>query len=818
MQHNLRTLIRERLAAEELLQTNWATLVLAGCDGRAALEAVLTRSEAPVPPTEVDQAAPKSGAYLSSVTVEGFRGIGPKQTLKLAPGPGLTVIVGRNGSGKSSFAEALEVAFTGNSNRWLNRPKIWKEGWRNLHQPDPARIEVEVLLEGQGPASMVSTWEKNAALDDQKAFVQPKGKRKTTIEELGWDGALKLYRPFLSYNELGSMLDEGPSKLYDALSTVLGLEELVTAQEALAKSRLERQRPLDEAKEGRESLVAALEELLENDSDHRASGCLEALSQKNWGLDALAQLLSAATVRPADDEINVLTRAVALEIVDAARVAAVVQAVRSAAAKLQALAGTDAERARQLATLLDQALAFHSAHGDDDCPVCGRDSALNATWAHEARRESTRFKEAAASSAQAHRAADEALRSARELMSPPPRLFTQLFEIGLDGLAAARDAWTEWHSAHGSADLVAVADHLERAHEPLVEAVNALRKAAAVEVQRREDRWRPIATALEAWLPTARDARAAAEDIPRIKQAETWLKDASAELRNQRFAPIADQAMETWQHLRQQSNVELGRIELVGTKAQRRVSLDVTVDGVPGAALGVMSQGELHALALSLFLPRATLPDSPFRFVVIDDPVQSMDPARVDGLARALEDTAKTRQVIVFTHDDRLAEAVRRLTIKCSLLSVTRRPKSVVEVRCALDPVKASIEDALALVHTTELPRDILRRLVPGFCRAALEATLMTVVRKQKLAAGMTTGDIEEQLKAANKLTPLAALAFFGDKDRGSDVLRRVNQYGTWAGDVFQQCKEGVHVGVTVDLNDMIKDTERLTERVLERV
>jgi wobble nucleotide-excising tRNase len=51
----------------------------------------------------------------------------------------------------------------------------------------------------------------------------------------------------------------------------------------------------------------------------------------------------------------------------------------------------------------------------------------------------------------------------------------------------------------------------------------------------------------------------------------------------------------------------------------------VTVDGVEGAALGVMSQGELHAMALSLFLPRATLPESPFRFVVIDDPVQSMD-------------------------------------------------------------------------------------------------------------------------------------------------------------------------------------------------
>ena len=91
---------------------------------------------------------------------------------------------------------------------------------------------------------------------------------------------------------------------------------------------------------------------------------------------------------------------------------------------------------------------------------------------------------------------------------------------------------------------------------------------------------------------------------------------------------------------------------------------------------------------LSLFLPRATLPESPFRFVVIDDPVQSMDPARVDGLARALEETARTRQVIVFTHDERLPEAVRRLGIESRMFMVTRRPGSVVEVRKSLDPAK----------------------------------------------------------------------------------------------------------------------------------
>jgi hypothetical protein len=237
---------------------------------------------------------------------------------------------------------------------------------------------------------------------------------------------------------------------------------------------------------------------------------------------------------------------------------------------------------------------------------------------------------------------------------------------------------------------------------------------------------------------------------------------------------------------------------------------------VPGAALGVMSQGELHALALSLFLPRATLPESPFRFVVIDDPVQSMDPARVDGLAKALEDTARTRQVIVFTHDGRLAEAVRQLNIPSRIVGITRRLKSMVEVRVSLDPTRANIEDALALVHTTQLPTDVLRRVVPGFCRAALEASFIDVFHRRRLSAGHLHDEVEGELRQAGKLTLLAALVFFDDKGKAGDVMKRLNQFGVWAGDVFKRCNEGAHQPVMEDLQVMIRDTEKLTEKILE--
>ena len=104
MNTDLRRLVHDRLSSEGLLQKNWSALVLAACDGGDVLDAVLRNTKVEATPTEKAVTTKGAGAYLTSLTVEGFRGIGPRQTLTLTAGPGLTIIVGRNGSGKSSFA------------------------------------------------------------------------------------------------------------------------------------------------------------------------------------------------------------------------------------------------------------------------------------------------------------------------------------------------------------------------------------------------------------------------------------------------------------------------------------------------------------------------------------------------------------------------------------------------------------------------------------------------------------------------------------------------------------------------------------------
>src|SRR6185436_636549 len=143
-----------------------------------------------------------------------------------------------------------------------------------------------------------------------------------------------------------------------------------------------------------------------------------------------------------------------------------------------------------------------------------------------------------------------------------------------------------------------LAANIQKTAEPLRAAVAALKTRAAAEVQGREDRWRPIALQIGGWLDIARAAQKGADAIRPLKAAEGWLKSAIADLRSAQFAPIKGKCQAIWTQLRQQSNVALEDIRLAGAATSRKVELDVTVDGVAGAALGVMSQGELHALAL----------------------------------------------------------------------------------------------------------------------------------------------------------------------------------------------------------------------------
>ena len=173
----------------------------------------------------------------------------------LPPRPGLTLVVGRNGSGKSSFAEALEVLLTGDLRRWEKLSAVWNQGWRSMHYPDQAQITAELLIEGAGPVKAKRTWPASADFTESSVSAQVAGEKQAGLERLDWSAALTGYRPFLSHSELEAFFGS-PSGLYELLASVLGLEDLTFAAARLAHARKAREAALAEVKKRLPDLLA----------------------------------------------------------------------------------------------------------------------------------------------------------------------------------------------------------------------------------------------------------------------------------------------------------------------------------------------------------------------------------------------------------------------------------------------------------------------------------------------------------------------------------------------------------------------------------
>lgn len=90
--------------------------------------------------------------------------------------------------------------------------------------------------------------------------------------------------------------------------------------------------------------------------------------------------------------------------------------------------------------------------------------------------------------------------------------------------------------------------------------------------------------------------------------------------------------------------------------------LDDTVGDVPGAVPGhVLSSSQLNVLAVVTFMAMNFSADAlPLNLAALDDPLQSLDNVNLLGLADLLRRTRARRQLMVSTHDDRLAGLLER--------------------------------------------------------------------------------------------------------------------------------------------------------------
>jgi len=773
-----------------------ADLVLAAFHGDQTLDAVLAGESLLPTPEAAEVGGDTPQAFLEEIRVAGFRGIGQPVTVGRLPKSRLTVFVGRNGSGKSSLAEAVEYMLTEDSLRWAQRPPAFRDGWRNLHHRSAPEIRLGLRLDSGEKVTLHRTWPAGTAdLDASTLTTTRDGMELPPGQVSQWTGNAARYRPFLSARDLERVMTAKPSELYDAIAPLLGLGPLREAD-----ARLQRRRKVyDDRVKAVKAAFTELREQLGKVDDDRGRDALTALGTQagRANLTRLADLARSDTAASEEHAAAAARRLTEQELPDLGPALA---ALTDAETALRTATGTDSGAAHRAAELLRGALDLHRDRGDGPCPVC-RVGTLDPNWRTAAEEEVTRLAAAAEAVraaqqayANAERAVDRLIGDIRRLLEPAAaalatHLPTQCTAVR-DALAALGPGPATW-------------DRVTAAHADLV-------TAATDWLAQRYDAWREPGAAIRRWVDAATRVYADAPALALLTQARTALDKADKAIRAERLGSFAAQSNRVWQKLRQESNVELHHLRMEGTNNTRRVLFPAAADGVETNALAVMSQGELHALGLAVFLPRACAEASPYRFVIIDDPVQSMDPSKIDGLAEVLRDVALTRQVIVFTHDDRLPEAIRRLDIEADIRQVTRREGSIVEVRKTCDPADRYLDDARALV-AADIPDEAKYLMVAGFCRSAIESVSMDRYRAAQHHRGTPYQQIQDALGGIHTVKDRLSLGLFGRIVPRPELFARLDRdHGTKASRTVQAVAKAVHGDRTMPVAAMVANTAAL--------
>lgn len=794
MTSRLETIVVSRLHGAGHLDRDARAVAHAALSGANALNEAVRLIPAtadwpsPLEPAPQDADIERAHIYLTHISASGFRGVGERVDLPLTPTPGLVLVTGRNGSGKSSLAEACELSLSKSISRAARSP-MWGEGLANLHNKDlKPQVEVGLQIDGVGEVVLACTLQQGDLASAE--VTSTSGDRQYDLNRHGWDDAVTRYRPLLTYGELAALASAKPSDLFDPINNIIGLDELTAADQLLVKAGSEYGKPKKAAAAALKLLLTDLKAI----DDPRAAELLAALTGRSPNIDAARAVLagtggSSTEMRRRLEAWTMQTHPKHGLATEAAAKLAV------ARDRVDALAESATGRLGRLADLLDLAIA-HRDHDDGLCPICGKGQ-LDEAWLNDARRRSREARDAASGVTAAADELHRARAAARRLVTTTPDALLGLPVLDVDPRPAAV-AWAALEgvftdqSDSGARDR-AVIDSLPKAVARVAAEVDSLAAAAAAALAAQNTIWEPIAEQAIETLRALELVNPAELRVSAINAARSWLRELTIDLRQQRMTEFEAAATTIWKDLRQESNVSLDGISLSGANTRRQVQLDLTVDGTPGPQ-SVLSQGELAALGLALFLPRSTAAESPFRFVVIDDPIQSMDPSKVDGLARVLHHLAADRQVIVFTHDDRLLQALRNLALPATAFKIVRGERSEVHVQLVADPIDQHLRDARALVKNSELPLDLVAIAVTGYCRDAIDETALDLARRRLFRDGKSGYEVETKLAAPRTTWTRLALAILGNQnyvgDRLNSALDAIDEDATA---IINLCVEGVH-------------------------
>nr|WP_237179077.1 AAA family ATPase [Paenibacillus sp. MMS18-CY102] len=168
---------------------------------------------------------------LENIRISGFRGFNLVQEFGFSKG--LNAAYGPNGLGKTSLAESLEWLFFGGTSKLLfARSKLeFRNSLRNLHYPtlDVAYVEADIILEDMSRHTI-----RRELLSDEKSNVFLNGTQCQNFQSLGI--SIQSPMPVIAQHGLKEFINSEPSKRWESISKMLGLELISGFRNALTTS------------------------------------------------------------------------------------------------------------------------------------------------------------------------------------------------------------------------------------------------------------------------------------------------------------------------------------------------------------------------------------------------------------------------------------------------------------------------------------------------------------------------------------------------------------------------------------------------------
>ncbi|WP_158641298.1 ATP-binding cassette domain-containing protein [Amycolatopsis eburnea] len=682
---------------------------------------------------------------LRSVETSGFRGAANGTgapgaeahpfRLSLPRSARVVVIQGANGTGKSTLADAVEVALRGSTEGSTAFISSALEQPQSRHTGTPGS-DIVLSLENDHGDRLRIAWRSDGSSENAEVTWRPAdhvGEEVTARPGDRWASAVSTQHAVVGYDHWTHRLRIG--HLSEFVRDRLGLgDSWLTLWHLLHTRHLKSAQALDCWLQARETAATALETLDEQ----------LALQYPYARVPQAVQLPAG----PAEDvgtwfEENFPTAertGVDEPHVDPYLESDVLEARRDAAAGLTAYHHAKREQTAESVTgeglraLMD--LVEHSpSHPGGNCPACG---VTGSDWREYAR------------------LTLQSARRVREEFNLAQARVSELRDILVDRLLPLlRHAERVIPAISAAAKLRALVDPLVPLHprsddDPAWRALKTLveddrfaerLRTVLSELQSRtllDDQWRAARRRrCEPFLAVDRTHGESAASVDATSQALVRLRAVYDRLHEQRRQVLADGTAVPLQ-------------ELLGDIGIRRLVLNVEgsdnegLDDAIGLELavkehvirpGALSAGQYNALVLALLLGANV--QTPLRFLVLDDPVHAMDDFRADKFAELIAARAASgTQVVLLTHDQQLVDVLRHHVASLHLIKLSKDPNGNIVQLDATHPWQSLVTDARKVLSAntdsagryTVLSAETAAVLVLSFCRQAVDAVVREFV------------------------------------------------------------------------------------------